>query len=73
MSVSLPTDGSPVLELPAGYDFNCSDGTVVNNVFQGSAVSAPGPPVPALSPIGIGLLGILLAATGSVRVAARRS
>lgn len=66
VSVSLPSDDSPVLVLPEGFTLNCDGGEIVDNVWQGAPVDQPPPiPVPSLSMLSLIFLGTFLIGVGA--------
>ena len=75
--MSLPSDGSPVLDLPEGFTLDCENGTVIDNVWQGTPVSLPGPPAapvpaPALSSAGRFALAVAILIVAIAAICSRR-
>jgi hypothetical protein len=75
LEASLPSDGSPVLDLPDGYTLDCENGSVIDSVWQGVQVPLPSPPaaVPALSRSGFYALAASILSVAVVAIRRRRS
>jgi len=70
-SASLPSDGSDVLLLPAGYSLDCDEGLVVKNAWTGTPVEI-GEVLPGISPVGWLILTAVIGGMGTMASWARR-